>query len=481
MDDDRLPPQDIDAEKSVLGSVLVDPTCLDALAFLKPEDFYADAHQRLYRHLSAMYDEGRKVDPVMVIDRLRSAGDLEAIGGPAYIAEVAATVPYASNAAHYAKIVKNRATRRRMIDALEVARGELYSDIGCDPDKVADAVQQQLTEAATGGTDGKPIHVSAATLDFLDHVDRIMEGSEQAGMMTGLPHFDEQIGGLFARELALVAACTGFGKTAFGCQVAYHFASHGRGVAYFSLEMAARELAQRILCSEANVSSRLIRTNTLKATDRERLVSASQPTTELPLWFNAQFNLTTQEIHRWVKWLQRERDIKLVVVDYIQRLTPTAPRGSTREREVASLSDGLKRLSVDTNTAVLALCQLNREADKERFPATRHLKESGALEQDADLVAFLWKYDWDKTESATEEAEAESLKEGHQDHPYSRMLYVRKSRNGEVGDFPLSWVPARTKFYRRGDYQPEYTPHQQGPPPGAHEEFTPYAQERMDF
>ena len=449
---ERLPPSDIAAEQGVLGSILIDPTVLADLADLRPEHFYADANARIYRHLGELFSAASQTDTVLLLARLKDAGDLEAIGGMAYIAEVARLVPYASNAKYYAGIVRDKAAWRGIIQACTDGLRRAYEEDGTPTDAVSE-ITAAVQAADAGAQDERPVKASAAAIEALDRVDEIQSGRAAAGAMIGLENFDRAIGGLFAGELTILAARPGEGKTALASQIGWHFAARGRGVYHASLEMNAREIMQRILCSQASVSSREIRTGTIGPESVSRLIEASNATYDMPWWFHSKLRLTVPELVRWVQRTQRKRSLSLVIVDYLQLLTPTAGnKGENREQQVARMSRQLKGLAVECNVSVLCLAQLNRGLPGDREPSLKMLRESGAIEQDADMVMVPWGYAWKAKDAADLDAKAEedaAKARGDHWHPLRKHLYLLKNRNGECGRFALDWIPARTLFVER--------------------------------
>lgn len=452
---DCLPPRDVDAEQALLGSVLLDPSVLADVPEVDAGDFYAHQNGRLWNALVEMHAAGRQIDPVLLCDRLKAAGQLEAIGGPAYIGEVAATVPYAANAAHYAAIVREKAAYRRVI--VECREGMRLAYMEADtPTTLVNGILERLA-AADAGTDAEqPTTVQDAALDALERIHSIRDGNATAGMLTGLPCVDATIGGLFGGELAILAARPGVGKTALACQIAWHFAEQGRWVYFASLEMQGREIMQRVLCGQAGVSSREVRTGRFGPDSIQQLIDASQPVHDFRWVFHAKMHLTVPELARWVQRTERRWPVSLIVLDYLQLLTPTGDKRANREQQVATMSRQLKSLAADTGAAVLCLAQLNRGLPTDRTPGLKMLRESGAIEQDADMVLVPWDYQWPAEKKLSAEEADEKLAEeaadryGNHWHPRRKYLYCLKNRNGECGRFRLDWIPARTIFVDPG-------------------------------
>ncbi len=429
---DRVPPNDLQAERALLGSLFLAPKRIDeAAAIVGAEDFSADAHRKLYGHLLAMREAHQGIDVLTVTDRLKQAGDFEAIGGSAYLAEVAQCVPVAAHAAHYSRIVKRCARSRALVVAGQQAMQDGFA--GGDPKEAVARLQDQLQGIAGDAQDNGPVPAAEAALEYTTLVDDILANRRRAGLLTGLPTFDQNFGGLFPGELVILAARTSVGKTALALQIAHHAARRGHAVYYASLEMSAAELIGRLACSVSGVNSRLVRTGHLTPADRKALVEASNTIAGLPLQIHDQPGLSLFDIRTAARNL-RSKDLALVVVDYLQRLTP-ADAKLPRYQQIGAMSDGLKRLARELSVPVLACCQLSREAEKETQPRLHHLRESGSIEQDADMVLMLHR----RTNGSAED--------DHQDRQAD--LLIEKNRNGETGALRLNWIPERTRYEDR--------------------------------
>jgi replicative DNA helicase len=248
---DRLPPQDLNAERWVIGSALLQPSSLDDLAeVVCRDDFHADAHRKLFGLLVSMHDRSEPIDIGLIVNRLRESGELEAVGGVSYIAEVMQGIPHAAHACHYAAIVAKKARYRRLIHAAAATLRDAY-DAAAEPEEILNSLERDLVEIETAEHDGEPVPMSEAVAEAITKIDAVMARQRTAGLMTGLTLFDEQIGGLFRGELFILAARPSVGKTSLACQIATHFAARKRPVLFVSAGMSAAELATRILCSMA--------------------------------------------------------------------------------------------------------------------------------------------------------------------------------------------------------------------------------------
>lgn len=423
---DRTPPHDMEAERAALGCILLDAHKLDDVAaIVRPEDFYADANQRLFIHLVAMAEVG-PIDVELLRNRLKQAGDLEAVGGSAYLSEVLGSVPYSHHAKYYARIVRRKAAFRRLIHAGSELVRQGYGEDG-EPEAVVDAAEATLREAWHGEHDRGPVSACDAITDWLVDLENARQG-KSCGVLTGLETYDRNHGGLFPGELVIVAARPGIGKTALASQIALHSAERGRRVYFVSLEMPAKVLLQRVICAQTELSTKLVRTGHLDDKQADRLVQVSQELARLPLFVHDAPMITVGEIRRTARRFARD-GLALVVVDYLQRVEPR-DRKVNRDQQVGEMSAGLKSLALELEVPVLCLAQVNRMHETEKKPRLGHLRESGNIEADSDVIAMV-----------TREEEKTDPTVGT-----GATLHVLKNRNGEVGDIPLVWIPARTRF-----------------------------------
>jgi len=436
---DRLPPQNLDAEKGVLGSLLLDPQMCDEVALiLRPEDFYADANQKLYAHLMAMHDEGKRIDTLLLIERLKREGDFEAIGGAAYLGEVAQSVPYAANATYYAKIVREKATLRSLIHAgTEILRDAYDSTV--EPEELLSRCEQKVFAVHDARTSDQITNAHDLMIEAFARIDARLEGKEGIGIPTGLTDLDNCTGGLHDSELVILAARPSMGKTALAINIAEYVTIHsGIATLFVSLEMARYELAQRLLCSQGRIDGRKFRSGFLSGDDRKKLVEASAKLSKAPLYVDDSASRTVTEIAACARRLKRKHGLGLIVIDYLQLMQPDDPKDQ-RQEQVAKMTRRLKVLSRELKMPVLCLSQLNRQAEagKEGHrPKLSQLRESGAIEQDADVVMFIHR---EECYYSREEAREKGVV-GRAD------LIVAKQRNGPTGDVKLMWFDKFTRF-----------------------------------
>jgi replicative DNA helicase len=380
---DRLPPQDQHAEQCVIGSMIHDPRVIDDLS-LSDDDFYSDANGRLYRHLTAMRREERKIDAVLIRDRLAAAGDLEVIGGMAYLADVCQSVPYAAHVASYAAIVLRCSRCRQLIRAATETLRDAWQ-VGADPLEVLDAAEKSLAQIGTSDFTGALVTAEQAAIRFNDKVDAIYRREKQAGMLTGMDAFDQQFGGLFGGEFIVLAARLGVGKTSLACQWVADIAAR-QHLSYFgSLEMDATELSGRMICTIAGVSGNKIRNATLDQDDMAKLVWASNDFARRNILIDERPKLKVADIRRETIRLLRH-GLKFVVVDYSQKITPANHKDS-REQQVAQIARDLKTLARELKVPVVSLAQLNRAKTAiDGTGGAEDLRESDVLGQEADVV-----------------------------------------------------------------------------------------------
>jgi replicative DNA helicase len=436
---DRLPPQNLDAEKGVLGSLLLDSQlCDDVAMVLKPDDFYADANRILYTHVLAMHEEGKRVDPLLLADRLRQQGDFEAVSGTAYIAEVTQSVPYAANAVYYAKIVRDKATLRSLIHASTEILRDAYDETS-NPMEIVSQSEQKIFAVHDLRSTDQIINAHDLMMEAFERIDARLQGTEGVGIPTGFTDLDRLTGGLHDSELIILAARPSMGKTALATNIAEYVTIDAKVPTLFvSLEMARLELAQRLLCSQGRINANKFRSGFVSAEERKKLVDVSAKLSVAPLFIDDSPARTVTEIAACSRRLKRKHDLRLVIIDYLQLIHPDDPR-DPRQEQVAKMARRLKGLARELKIPVVCLSQLNRqvEAGKESHrPKLSHLRESGAIEQDADVVMFIHR---EEAYCSREDAQAKNIA-GMAD------VIVAKQRNGPTDDIKLAWFDKYTRF-----------------------------------
>ncbi len=431
----RVPPHNLDAEASLLGAMLLSTDAISsALQIVGVDDFYKPAHAHVFDAITSLYGQGEPADPITVAEELKRAGLLESVGGAGALLELEALTPATSNAAYYARIIEERSRMRQLIGVgHEVS--ELGYDVPEDVDKAVDHAESLVFRIAERRiTDSMlPIH----TLMDLG-LDRLEQLYENKGALTGLPSgfadLDQILGGFQKSSLVIIGARPATGKTSLALAMVASAAMQARkAVLLFSLEMSHVELTQRLLCSEARVDSRRIRTGQLTDEDWKRISRAVGRLGEAELWIDDNPNLSIMELRAKARRLKSQLgDLGLIVVDYLQLMSGRTSAES-RQVEVAEISRGLKILARELDTPVVALSQLSRgvEARQDKRPTLADLRESGSLEQDSDVVMFIYRdalYDREKADDGDTE------------------LIVAKHRNGPIGTVHLTFLPRFARF-----------------------------------
>jgi replicative DNA helicase len=434
---DRLPPHNLEAERGVLGSILLDPSlCDDVVLVLRPEDFYADPHRRLFGHMVAMHDEGRRIDATLIVERLKQKGDFEAVGGAAYLAEIIHSVPVAAHALYYANIVRDKAMLRDLIHASTAILRDAY-DPTLDPQELVSRSEERIFAVHDQRSNDQVASINDVLLKAFDEIDRRMQGGA-AGVPTGFTDLDELTGGLHPSELIILAARPSMGKTALALNIAENVAVKANVPTLFvSLEMSRQELAQRMLCSRGKINGRKFRSSFLSAEDRTKLVEASSILSKAPLYIDDSPSRTVTEIAACARRLKRKANLGFVAIDYLQLIEPDNPK-DPRQEQVAKIARRLKGMARELNLPVLCLAQLNRQAEvaRENRPKLSHLRESGAIEQDADVVMFIHREEYGLSPEEAQEQNVAGKAE----------LIVAKQRNGPTDDVPLVWRKEYTTF-----------------------------------
>ncbi|HEX3727216.1 MAG TPA: replicative DNA helicase, partial [Pirellulales bacterium] len=389
---DRQPPANLEAERGVLGSILLLPlVCDDIALILRPEDFYDSANRLLYTHMRALHDAGRRIDMTLLVEELRNTGQYELVGGAAYVAEVVQSVPTAANASYYAEIVKNKATLRSLIHASTEILRDSY-DESHDPRELLSLAEQKIFSILDERSGGSVTNIYDIMQEALTRIDaRMKHQNPIGGLETGLADFDREVGGLHDSELIILAARPSMGKTALALNIAEHATVElGMTTLFVSLEMSRMELADRLLCSRARINGQSLRNGAITTEERQRLVAKSAELSQAPLLVDDTPSRTMTEIAAAARRLKRKNDLRLIVIDYLQLIEPDNPRDQ-RQEQVAKIARRLKGLARELKVPVLCLAQLNRqaEASRDNKPRLSHLRESGAIEQDADVVMFI--------------------------------------------------------------------------------------------
>jgi replicative DNA helicase len=443
---DRQPPRSLEAERAVIGSLLLLPEVCDEVALaVRPDDFYDSAHRTIFEHMLALHEDGRQIDPTLLGQRLKDAGEYESVGGAAFLLELTQEVATAAHAEYYARIVRDKAVLRSLIHASTDIIQEAY-ETGVDPREILARAEARVFSIldSKGEAQARTIHdILFETLARIDA--RQNQAHKCLGLETGFYDFDQLVGGLHKSELIILAARPSMGKTALALNMVEHICFESNTpVLFVSLEMSALELADRILCSRAHIDSHRLRNGHLSKDESHKLIATSSEISRAPLFIDDSPSRNMTEIAATARRLKRQNNLGLIVIDYLQLIDPDNSKES-RQEQVARIARRLKGLARELNVPLLCLAQLNRqvEATGSHKPQLSHLRESGAIEQDADVVMFVHREEYYK---ASEE-ERQEVK-GQAD------VMIKKHRNGRTGDIKLTWLHEFTRF--ENFQQPEY-------------------------
>lgn len=435
MAETRKPPQNIEAEEGVLGAMLIKRDAIvEAQEILQEEDFYREANRIIFHGIQELSEEGEAVDIITLTERLKRDGSITKIGGLSYITKLANIVPTAANVAYHAKIVREKAELRRLIDAATEIAAEAYENAS-PVDNIMDTAEKKiLSVAGTQKTAGfepmKKIVVRA-----FEHIGEVYDsGGGITGLSTGFRDLDGLTSGLQKSDLILVAARPSMGKTAFTLNIATNAGLAGSTVAFFSLEMSKEQLVQRMLCSEGCIDSQRVRTGQLDDDEWTNLVKASDRVGRAPIYIDDTPAITVMELRSKARRLKAEHGLDLIIIDYLQLMQGRGGKSSeSRQQEISEISRSLKSLARELNVPVIALSQLSRSVESRQVkrPMLSDLRESGSLEQDADIVMFLYREDYyDK------DTENKNITE----------IIIAKHRNGPVDTVNLLFQKEFTKF-----------------------------------
>jgi replicative DNA helicase len=425
----RIPPHSEEAENSVLGSILIDKEAIVAVAeFLRPEHFYKEANEEIFKAILALYEERKPIDIVTLTDKLKKQRSLAKVGGSAYLTSLVESVPTAANVEHYGQIVKNSYTKRQLITAAGRIAESAF-DEGQEADEVLDQAEQSVFALSQRHLKQVFLPVKDALRESFDRLDELhKKAGGLRGLPTGFRDLDDTLAGMQDSNLLILAARPGIGKTAFVLNVAQYLAvKEDIPVGFFSLEMSKEELVDRLLVAQADIDAWRLKTGRLEEDDFTKLSEAMGELAEAPFFVDDTPALSVLEMRTKARRLLAERGVRILIVDYLQLIRG---RGlENRVQEVSEISQGLKNLSRELKLPVLAVSQLSRAVEQrgKKKPQLADLRESGAIEQDADVVMFLWRPD---------EEDLENL-----------ILEVAKHRNGPLRSLKFRFRGDRIKFY----------------------------------
>jgi replicative DNA helicase len=448
---ERRPPYSLEAEMSVLGGMFIDPDAVaKAVEVIDDSMFFREAHRRLYRAMLRLWEHGEVIDSVTLSEYLKTAGDFDAVGGTAYLAQLLDAVPTAANIEYHAKIVREKALLRRLIEAATSIIQATY-EAGGEVEELLDQAEQKIFQIAQTHDRKGFVWIKELLWPAMEQIEMLSQNSSAiTGVPTGFADLDEKTAGFQKSDLIIVAARPSMGKTALTLNIAQHAAiSAHRAVAFFSLEMSKESLVQRMLTSEARVDASRVRTGRLRDDDYPRLAQAAGLLNTAPIYVDDTPAITILEMRAKARRLKADRpDLALLIVDYLQLMSGNG-RTENRQQEVSEVSRGLKSLAKELELPVVALSQLSRavESRPDKRPMMSDLRESGALEQDADLIMFLYRPEY--YHGATD-------KDGNNLEGRAELI-IGKQRNGATGTVQLMFHKEYTRFE-------SYSSRNDGPP-----------------
>lgn len=434
---DRVPPQNVEAEQSVLGAMMIEREAISKVSeILKPEDFYREAHRLIYNAMMELFNKNDAVDLVTVVEVLRREEKLEAAGGIAYVSALANSVPTAANVMYHARIVEEKALLRQLITTATNVAGMGY-EANEEVAVIMDKAEKMILEVANRRAGQEFASIKNIIFDVFDKVSELYSSKGGiTGLPTGFKDLDKLTSGLQPSDLILIAARPSMGKTAFVLNIAQHIAVREKqAVAFFSLEMSKEQLVQRMLCAEAPIDAQRLRIGELENNDWDKLVRAADRLAAAPIFIDDTAGITVMEMRSKARRLKIEHDLKLIIIDYLQLMQGStgSSRNENRQQEISEISRSLKALARELKVPVIALSQLSRSVESRQVkkPMLSDLRESGSLEQDADIVAFIYREDYYEPDT-----ERKNITD----------IIVAKHRNGPVDSIQLFFHKQFTKF-----------------------------------
>ena len=431
----KVPPHDTEAEQAVLGSMLTDvDAVVDAIEILKPEDFYREDNKNIYEAMLNLYGKAEPIDVITVKSELTSMGKFEVVGGLEYLATLPDKVPTTTNAIKYIHIVEEKSILRKLIKTANdlISLGYAQNE---DIDVIIEQAEKKIFDIMQGKNQKGYTALKDILVESFAEIEKLYNQKEAiTGIPTGFADLDYKTAGLHKSDLILIAARPAMGKSAFALNIATNAAINAKvPVIIFNLEMSKSQLVNRMLCSEAMVDSNKIRTGKMDEEDWVKLATALGPLSEAPIYIDDTPGITVSEIRAKCRKLKLEKDIGLVVIDYLQLIQGSEKKNASREQEISEISRSLKILAKELDIPVVALSQLSRAAEQraDHRPMLSDLRESGAIEQDADIVMFLYRDDYYNPDT-----EKKNIAE----------IILAKHRAGSTGTIELLWLGNYTKF-----------------------------------
>ncbi|WP_078556370.1 replicative DNA helicase [Bacillus alkalicellulosilyticus] len=432
---DRTPPQNIEAEQAVLGAIFLEEQALvSASETLQPEDFYRAAHQRLYTVMIELAEKGEPVDLITVTSELQDRKWLDDVGGVSYLTDLANSVPTAANIDYYCRIVEEKSILRRLIRVATTIAADGYTSED-EVDAILNDAEKTILDVAQRKNTSAFISIKDVLVEAYDRIEMLQNQKEDiTGIPTGFSQLDKMTAGFQRNDLIIVAARPSVGKTAFALNIAQNVATKtDENIAIFSLEMSAGQLVQRMLCAEGNIDAQRMRTGQLEPEDWQKLTMAMGSLSRAGIYIDDTPGVKVNDIRAKCRRLKQEKGLGMILIDYLQLIQGNGRGGENRQQEVSEISRTLKAIARELEVPVIALSQLSRgvESRQDKRPMMSDIRESGSIEQDADIVAFLYRDDYYDKES-----ENQNIIE----------IIIAKQRNGPVGTVELAFIKEYNKF-----------------------------------
>ncbi|MFH0762519.1 MAG: replicative DNA helicase [Candidatus Omnitrophota bacterium] len=432
---EKVPPQNLEAETAVLGAMLLDEGAISvAVEMLNASCFYRDTHRKVFEAILELYKDNKAVDLITLTAELKNNGRLEEIGGVSYLASLVNSVPTAANIEHYARIVKERSVLRNLINNATRIVSLCYESDG-NVDRIVDDAERFIFEVSDTKTRTSYLHLKEIVKESIEVIDRLYQKKAHVtGIPTGYIDFDIKTAGLQPSDLIIVAGRPSMGKSAFALGIAeYAGVIEKVPLALFSLEMSKEQLVQRMLCAHAKVDAHKVRTGYLAPSDWPRLTSAAGKLSEAPIFIDDSPAISVMELRAKARRLKAHHDIQLIIVDYLQLMRGSTSSAESRQQEISEISRCLKALARELRLPLIAISQLSRavEARTDHRPQLSDLRESGAIEQDADVVVLLLREEYYNPTS---------------DNQGTAEVIIAKQRNGPVGSMKLTFIKEYTRF-----------------------------------
>ena len=433
----KVPPHNIEAEKATLGAVLLDGEVIGTvLRYLRADDFYSQAHKKIFQSIVDLFNRGETIDLISLSDRLSAAGELESCGGHAYISALTDEVPTSANVEYYARIVKDRSVRRQLLKISTGLISQSY-DEGMETRVLIEEAEQRIFDITDSQHGDSYRGVQEIIADTIEAIERLYNTKDSyTGVPSGFPDIDNMTSGFQKSEFIIIGARPSVGKTAFALSMAANMAIHRKvPIGFFTLEMSDMALMQRMLSAEARINSDKLRTGMLRPADFHNLTEAAGRIYEAPLFIDDTPNIKLLDLRAQARRMKSKEDIQALFVDYIGLIEPENKGNIPRHEQVAEISRSLKSLARELELPIICLSQVGRQSEG-KAPNLADLRESGSIEQDADVVMFLHR----------EREETKDAKDGGGPGNVETEVVIAKQRNGPVGTVKLAFLPHYTKF-----------------------------------